>query len=270
MLSNHLIAAILGLVEGLTEFIPVSSTGHLILVAHALGFTGDKASFFEVFIQLGAVLAVVLLYSRFFFNLFRFDKLSAGEEAFRGWDGLYKLGLGCLPAFVAGFLFHSYVKNHLFNPQTVAIGLAMGGLVLLLIERRSLRPKRTRISEITARDCILIGLFQCLALWPGVSRSGATIIGALIIGFDRRLAAEFSFLLAVPVLAAAASFDLFQNYHLLVAEDYGMLLTGLAVSFLTAIAAIRFFITYLQNHSFNVFGYYRLALAALVLVLWRG
>lgn len=268
-LSPELIALVLGIVEGLTEFLPVSSTGHLILAGHALGFVGEKAKFFEVFIQLGAIIAVVILYPRFFLRLIPGRDKPGQGDTFSGVEGLMKLGMGTLPVLLVGFLLHGFIKRHLFNPFTVAIGLILGSVLILYVERRNLSAKRSAIEQITYLDCLKVGLFQCLALWPGVSRAGATIVGALLLGFERKLAAEFSFLLAVPALTAAVLYDIYKNHNLLTSGDAVFFAIGFFVSLVTAIVAIRGFLGYLKRHNFAIFAYYRLVLALAVLVLLR-
>ena len=266
-LSDELKALILGIVEGLTEYLPVSSTGHLILAGQALDYTGEKAHFFEVFIQLGAILAVVVLYPRFFLNLFNFSETKKYRHSFYGLDGLLKLFCGIFPILAVGYLFHSHIKDKLFNPATVAVGLIVGALFILFVENRRPIVRRTSIAEITLKDCFLVGLFQCMALWPGMSRSASTIIGALLIGFDRKLAAEFSFLLAVPVMVIAVSYDVYKNYHLLGFEDIPVFAIGFVTSFIFAMLAIKVFLKFLQSHNFKVFAYYRILLACTVFYL---
>lgn len=263
--NSLLTAAILGLIEGLTEFIPVSSTGHLILTGHALGFTGAKADTFEIFIQLGAILAVVVLYLPRFLALLDFRSAAP----FSGWHGLGRLALACAPAFVLGALFHELIKARLFAPFPVALALAAGGLLLIWIERRNAAPQVFSIEQLTPLACFLIGCFQCLSLWPGFSRSGSTIVGAMLLGAERRTAAEFSFFVAVPVMCAAVGYDLLKSLHLFSAADLPVLATGFAVSFVTAILAIKFFIAVLNRFTLAPFGYYRLLLAALVLYILR-
>lgn len=264
MLSTELIAFILGVVEGITEFIPVSSTGHLILVGNVLGFHDEKAKLFEIFIQLGAILAVVVLYPKFFLNLIPLGKKTEGAS-FSGIQGLIKLGFAALPVFVLGFLAHGFIKEKLFNPFTVAIGLFLGSLLILFAESKNKSPDKNVITDITIKDCILVGLFQCLALWPGVSRAGATIIGGLLIGFERRLAAEFSFLLAVPVLTVAVLYDVYKNFKLVSADDFNMFAIGFVTSFVVAVFAVKFFLGYLKSKDFKVFAYYRILLAVVVI-----
>ena len=259
---DYLSAFILGLVEGLTEFIPVSSTGHLILTGRLLGFEGVRASTFEIFIQLGAILAVVLLYKDRFRQLFDLRKM----EGLAGWKGLSLLGLTTLPALLVGAATHSLIKERLFNPTTVAIGLGVGGLAILIIERRNPKNQEFGLDTLTWRDALLVGLFQCLALWPGVSRSAATILGGMLIGLGRKTAAEYSFPAAVPALFAAALFDLFQNLTFLQPSDVALFGIGVFIAFLSAWMAVKFFIRLLGSYNLTLFGWYRIALAVIVLL----
>jgi undecaprenyl-diphosphatase len=262
----YLISVILGLVEGLTEFIPVSSTGHLILAGHLLGFEGARASTFEIFIQFGAILAVVWLYKERFWRLLDFRKSSG----LAGWRGLGLLALTSFPALALGFVGHSFIKERLFNPFTVAVGLSLGGLAILLVERRRLPASVAGLDEIGWRAALFIGLFQCLALWPGVSRAAATILGGMLLGLERKTAAEYSFLIAVPPIFAAASYDLYKNLPILQPSDALVFAIGFGVAFFSAIVAIRFFLRLLAWRDMSPFGWYRLALAALVLIFLTG
>lgn len=258
-------ALILGLVEGVTEFLPVSSTGHMILVGHWIGFTGEKAETFEIFIQLGAILAVVVLYWKRFLALI--PAAGSPGRGLSGLEGILKIAVACAPAFIFGFLFHKQIKEKLFSPVPVAAALIAGGLLLLFIERL-VRPASTReLGEISRFQAFSVGVFQCLALWPGVSRSGSMIVGGLTVGMNRITAAEFSFLVAVPIMAAATGYDLLKSYKLLTPEDVPLFAAGFTVSFLTAILSIRFFLALLARTSLRPFGIYRIALGGLVIAL---
>lgn len=265
-MSELAIAVLLGLVEGLTEFIPVSSTGHLIIVGHLFGFVGERAATFEIFIQLGAILAVVLLYWRTLLALLGVrGSERAAELGLVGREGIIKLVLASFPVCLVGLLLHRPIKQHLFSPFTVALGLALGGVIMIIVERkRGAQPVTPRIS---ARQAFLIGLCQCFSLWPGVSRAGAAIVGALLVGSERRAAAEFSFLVAVPVIGAAAIFDLLKSLALLNTSDLALFATGFIVSFLTAVAAIKLFLHLLQRLGLVPFGLYRVVVAILVLLV---
>jgi len=255
-------SVVLGIVEGVTEFIPVSSTGHLIIAGHLLGFEGEKASTFEVFIQLGAILSVVILYRERFWKLCSLKK----EKGFLGVQGLLLLFLTTLPAVVLGPLVHGFIKRHLFNPMTVAAGLSLGGIAILLTEHFRPKVRLRGIDLLTWREALSIGFFQCLALWPGVSRSGATIIGAMTMGVERKTAAEYSFLAAVPVMFAAVTFDLFKSHSVLDRSDLPLFGVGFLVSFAAAWFTVKSFIRLVGNHTLNPFGWYRIALA--LLILW--
>jgi undecaprenyl-diphosphatase len=278
------LAIIIGLLEGLTEFIPVSSTGHMIIAGHMLHFTGERADAFEVFIQLGAILAVAFLYRERFLGLIP-GRATAGSPSaernpadrspsdlsvnqrsgnprFAGMRGLLLLGVTTAPALVFGKLFHHAIKEKLFSPLTVAIGLAIGGVGLILIEVFKPRARVTRLDDIGMREAIWVGLFQCFALWPGMSRSGSTIIGGMLMGVDRKTTAEYSFLAAVPVMIAATGFDLYKSREFLHASDAPLFALGFLVALVSAWFAVRFFIGFLSKHTLKGFGWYRLALAA--------
>jgi undecaprenyl-diphosphatase len=253
----------MGLVEGITEFIPVSSTGHLILAGRLLGFEGEFASTFEIFIQLGAILAVVLLYRDRFRQLLDFRR----TDGLVGWRGIGLLGLTTVPALLLGATAYSAIKDRLFNPITVAIGLGIGGLAILIIESKDLKSQRFELDSLTWRDALFVGLFQCLALWPGVSRAAATILGGMLIGLHRKTAAEFSFLAAVPALFAAAVFDLYQSLPALRSSEFVLLAIGFLVAFFSAWFAVKFFLRLLSSHTLIPFGWYRIAVAVLVLLI---
>jgi undecaprenyl-diphosphatase len=263
-------AALMGVLEGLTEFLPVSSTGHLILLSHLLGYNGEKVETFQIFIQLGALLAVVYLYFPKFLGLIGLaGESSSTEKGFQGWDGLSKLGVACLPAFAAGALLHSKIKEDWFKPHPVAWAMLVGGVLLILVEHRRRRPKVGTLGGLSLGDCLAAGCFQCLSLWPGMSRSGSTIFGGMLVGFERKLAAEFSFLLAVPTMSAAVAFDLWKSRSLLGMADVPVFALGFAVSFLVAMFAIKGFLGLLTSITLRPFGYYRAALGAAVLLFWR-
>lgn len=281
-MSDLLIAFILGIVEGITEFLPISSTGHLILAQYALGFTDDRADIFALFIQTGAVLAVVILYFRRFVGLIPRelptpDRLrralnpAAPEDAhFTGWRGLILLGLTVVPAALLGFLAGDAIKERLFNPISVAIGLGVGGLAILLIERQPPAARTDSLDGLTLQQALLIGLFQCLALWPGVSRAAATILGGMIMGLRRDTAAEYSFLAAVPALGGAGLYDLLRNLDVLTPADAPMFAVGFLVSLIAAGLAIRWLLRVISTGTFRPFGWYRLALAVVVFIVMSG
>lgn len=257
-------AALLGLVEGITEFLPVSSTGHLIVVGHLLGFTGPKAETFEVAIQLGAIAAVVVLYWPLFWGLVR----PSGRRRFAGVRGMLLLFLTTLPACVLGLLLHSTIKG-LFFPLSVAAALAAGAVVMLAVESRAPRVRVWDVDAVSARDALWVGFWQCLALWPGFSRSAATIMGGMMLGFSRKVAAEYSFLAAVPVMVAATGYDLWKSREFLSLADLPLFGVGFVVAFVSACVAIRVFLHVVGSTSFRPFALYRLVVAAVVWGVWR-
>ena len=264
-MTEIITAVILGIVEGLTEFLPVSSTGHLIISGHLLGFTGPKAETFEVVIQLGAILAVMVLYWPTFMQLVR----PTQGRKFSGWYGLSMLVLTSIPASVLGLLVHDTIKEHLFTPTTVAWALGVGALAILYVERTTKTVRYTSLEEMTPKLAFGIGCFQCLALWPGFSRSASTIMGGMLLGTGRTMAAEYSFIAAVPIMFAATGLDLLKSWHLLTSDDLLIILIGFVVSFFAAWAAVKTFIHLLKRITLRPFAWYRLALAPLVLYFWN-
>ncbi len=262
-MSPAIQAVILGILEGLTEFLPVSSTGHLILLVKAISFRVAHEDTFTIFIQLGAILAVVVLYAGRFKSLFDFSD----STGFSGRKGISMLFAASLPAFVLGFLLHGFIKRTLFSPYVVAWSLLFGGIILVIIERLKLSNKTTTVENLSLSQCFKIGLFQCLALIPGVSRSGSTIVGAMLVGVEKKVAAEFSFLVAVPVMCAAVGYDVLKSIHSLADIDLSVFAIGFIVSFITAILAIKFFLALLQRWTLARFGIYRIVLGAIVLWL---
>lgn len=259
-----LAAVALGIVEGLTEFIPVSSTGHLILFGKAISFNGASAKTFSIFIQLGAILAVVILY----WHRFRALLISSPNSpaGFSGKAGIIKLLLACIPVFISGYLFHDAIKA-LLEPLPVAAALICGGIFMLMVDRGDKNFTYNSLEEISYKTAFLIGVFQCAALWPGMSRSGSTIIGAMLLGVERRVAAEFSFLVAVPVMVAAVGYDMLKSYHELTAADIDLFAVGFVVSLITAVVAIKFFMSLLSRYTLIPFGWYRICLGLFVLGL---
>jgi undecaprenyl-diphosphatase len=262
------IALILGILEGLTEFIPVSSTGHLIIAGKLLGFEAkfgtEAAKCFEVFIQLAAILAVVVLYRQRFIGLFVGDKQSQG---FRGWRGLFLLALTTLPALVAGVGLHDVIKKYFFGTETVALALATGAVGIFLAEWLKPKAKVCDLDSLTWREALIVGLFQCLSLWSGISRSAATIVGGMLVRVDRKTAAEYSFLAAVPIMFAATIYDLYKTWDYLSIRHLPYFVVGFVVSFFAAMIAVKGFIRLLQHWTLKPFAVYRLILAALVLWL---
>ncbi|MBI4526102.1 MAG: undecaprenyl-diphosphate phosphatase [Deltaproteobacteria bacterium] len=263
------IAVILGIVEGLTEFIPVSSTGHLIVFGNLLGFTGEKASTFEVAIQLGAILAVPVLYAHRFWRLIPQSQNNASPDpsAMQGWSGLWRIALATLPALVVGYLAHDFIKSRLFTPTAVSWAMAVGGIGILVAERLASRNTPNSMDAITLQQALGIGLFQTLSLWPGISRSAATIVGGLLMGLDRKGAAEFSFLVAVPVMAAASGYDFLKMRGSLSSDELTQFLMGFVVSFIIAVISIAFFMRLLGRWSLAPFAWYRIVAAPIFYLL---
>jgi undecaprenyl-diphosphatase len=263
-------AVLLGVVEGLTEFVPVSSTGHLILAGHLLGFVGEKAASFEVAIQLGAVLSVVFLYWRRFVELIPMRSTMASHSTLQGWAGLWRIALATLPALVVGFLARHTIKEQLFTPLAVTWALAVGGVAILLAERIIAHRRARPLETLTMTQAFAIGLFQVLALWPGTSRAAATIVGGLLVGIERKGAAEFSFLIAVPVMFAATGYELVEMRGLFAAQDMVQFAVGFVVSFLVALVAVKSFVSFLSRWSLAPFAWYRIAVAAVFYFITRG
>lgn len=287
------LAVLLGAVEGLTEFLPVSSTGHLIVVGHFVGFTGATAIAVEIAIQLGAILAIIAYERR------KIGRLLHGairdQQALRTWLEnrrhtcssfqwkplirhsmqehrqfwfLIGLAVAFLPAAFVGLLLHEWIEDYLFSPQTVAAALIGGGLVILAVESLNLRTAAHELEHVKVSTAFRIGLAQCAALIPGVSRSGATIIGGLLSGLDRKVATEYSFFLALPTMIAATFYKLFESRHLLTFDDITALGLGLLVSFLVAWGVIAAFLAFVKRHTLRVFAYYRLAFGAALLLIF--
>jgi undecaprenyl-diphosphatase len=265
MVADPLVtAALLGVVEGVTEFIPVSSTGHLIVVGHWLGETGERAKTFEIFIQLGAILAIVWLYRR--------RLATAVVEAWRGGPGRRLLGnllLGFIPVAVVGLLTHHWIKDRLFNPVVVACALVVGGVIILVIERWRPSIRISDVSEVQPPLALGVGAAQILSLIPGTSRSGATIMGGYALGLSRTAATEFSFFLSIPVMFAATIFDLRSSWQTLSAADLPVFAVGFVTAFVSALVVVRLFVGFVSRNSFAVFAWYRIVFGILLLVLLR-
>ncbi len=254
-------AAILGLVEGLTEFLPVSSTGHLIIVGDLLDYNDETSKVFKIVIQLGAILAVCWDYR------VRLTKMVVdlpGDPVAQRFAGL--LFIGFLPAAVLGLMFHSTIKALLFNPFTVAIALIVGGIIILYVEKRAYHPRINTVDAMRWPDALKVGFAQALAMIPGTSRSGATIIGGMVFGLSRKAAAEFSFFLAIPTMFAATVYDLYKNWALLRMDDLPVFAVGFVTAFIAAMWAVKAFIRYISNHTFVFFAWYRIAFGLFVLI----
>ncbi|GGE56943.1 undecaprenyl-diphosphatase 1 [Pullulanibacillus camelliae] len=254
----HTLNAIIeGIVEGLTEFAPVSSTGHLILVGDLIGFTGNKAKTFEIFIQLGSILAVVVLYFKRFLSLFGLYKVKRESHPLN----LLHIIIAAIPAVILGLFLHDVIKTYLFSPATVLVGLVAGGILLIFADRRGKTDKRESIDQLSYKQAFQIGLFQCLSLWPGFSRSGSTISGGLLVGAGYKASAEFSFILAVPMMIGATGLDLYKSLDTLNASDLPLFLIGFITAFIVAMFAIVFFLKLLQRIKLIPFAIYRFVIA---------
>jgi undecaprenyl-diphosphatase len=256
-MNDLLKALVLGVVEGLTEFLPISSTGHLILAGELLNASDERWNVFNIVIQTGAMLAVLWEYRARFFridvNLYR------------------NLIVAFIPAAVLGLLFSKYIKSYLFHAAPVALAFIVGGVIILIVEKRSFQPRVETAQAMTWRDALKVGIAQCFALIPGTSRSGATIIGGMLFGLSRRAATEFSFFLAVPTLIAAGLYDLWKHREILSAADAPVFGVGSVVSFIAAFVVIRWLIRYVATHDFKPFAWYRIALGLVVLLTaWFG
>lgn len=253
-MNDLLVAAIVGIVEGLTEFLPVSSTGHMILVEDLLGFHGEAASVFAVFIQLGAILSVVFLYREKYLHLMKPATWFRKPEGLSVWH----IAAGIVPVGLVGFLAHGMIKRHLFSSFTVIIGLILGAFLMLAAEKSGRRPETTDVEQMTLRQAFLVGLFQILSLWPGFSRSGSTIAGGIFFGLDRKTAADFSFIIALPLMTMACFYDLAKSWSRLSAADFQMIAVGFVVSFIVAYFSVIWFLRFLHKSTLASFAYYRL------------
>ncbi|HAE44535.1 MAG TPA: undecaprenyl-diphosphatase [Lachnospiraceae bacterium] len=266
---------ILGIIEGITEWLPISSTGHMILAEQflKLGVSEEYWSMFLVVIQLGAILAVVVLY---FPRLWPFTRVNRKERGiFRIMDRSkfsmwLKILVSCIPAILIGLPFDDWLDEHLYNYPTVAIMLILYGIFFILIEKRNrtMKPIIRNIGQITYMNALIIGIFQVLALIPGTSRSGATILGGIILGMSRKTASEYTFFLAVPVMLGASLLKLVKFGFIFTVSEFFLLVLGMAVAFFVSIFAIKFLLKYIRNHDFTVFGYYRIILGVIVLIYY--
>ncbi|WP_145104947.1 undecaprenyl-diphosphate phosphatase [Cereibacter sediminicola] len=259
--STTLVALVLGLLEGLTEFIPVSSTGHLLLAGHFLGFQSAGRSF-EVVIQLGAVLAVLTVYASKLISVIRAAPRDPQAARF-----LAAVLLAFLPAVVVGVMAHGFIKTVLFEaPIVIAIMLILGGIILLFVDRMAPAPRYNDVTEVPLGVALKIGFFQCLAMVPGVSRSGATIVGALLLGTGKRAAAEFSFFLSMPTMAGAFAFDLYKNRDVLDAGALSEIAVGFLAAFVAAVLVVRWLLGYVSRHGYSLFGWWRIIVGSVALV----
>ena len=253
-------ALTLGIVEGLTEFLPISSTGHLILVGDLLDFNDEKGKVFAIVIQLGAILAVCWEYRAKIGEVV--VGIGSSVEANRFVMNLF---IAFLPAAILGLLFIKTIKQYLFHPVPVALALVIGGVLILWAERRKHVVDIERVEEMNWKHALKVGLVQCLALIPGTSRSGATIIGGLLFGLSRKAATEFSFFLAIPIMFAATFYDIYKHHEILHFDDIGMFVVGFVASFISALLAVRGLLRFISNHDFTVFAWYRIVFGLIVL-----
>lgn len=254
-------ALLLGLLEGLTEFIPVSSTGHILLAGHFLGFESTGKAF-EVLIQLGAILAILSVYFGRLWKLLVDLPRDGRTQRF-----VLGILVAFLPAAVVGALAHDFIKTVLFEtPMLICVMLLLGGVVLLWVDRWALQPRYTDIMDYPLSLCLKIGLFQCLAMIPGTSRSGATIVGSLLMGADKRSAAEFSFFLAMPTMTGAFAYDLYKNRDILSAADLPVIAAGFVMAFIAAVIVVRFLLDYVSRHGYALFGWWRIAVGGVGLI----
>lgn len=260
-------ALILGVVEGLTEFLPISSTGHLILASDLLGVHDEKGKVFDIVIQLGAILAVCWEYRARFARAFSGLARDPLQQRFAT-----NLVVAFIPAAAMGLAFQSQIKDYLFNPVSVAVALVVGAIAIFAIERwyeRHGRPRVNAVDEMTWRDALKVGLAQCFSLVPGTSRSGATIMGGMVFGLSRQAATEFSFFLAVPMMFAATGYQVVKYRDLFTAADLAPFAVGFVVSFVSALVAVRALIRYVAHHDFRAFAWYRIVLGLVVLAYFR-
>ena len=262
-MGDFLKAVILGIVEGITEFLPISSTGHLILMNQFIDFTGDFANLFNIVIQLGAILSVVVY---FWDRLYPFSRNKTDQQRKDVWDTWIKTIVGVSPAVVIGVLFADKIEEKLFNSYVVATALVIGGIILIILERSNKDARFDSVASLTFMTAVGIGFFQTLAMIPGTSRSAATIMGAMALGASRAAAAEFSFFLAIPTMVGASTLSLFKSGFNLTALQWQVLGVGFFVSFVVAWAVIALFMNYIRKNNFKPFAYYRIVLGTVVLL----
>lgn len=255
-------AALLGLLEGATEFLPVSSTGHLIIAGDLLNFKGEESKTFKIFIQLGAILAILVYYRERVRNVVVGARHDPQSQRF-----LRNLAIAFLPAAVFGLLFHKFIKTYLFNSITVASALILGGIVILWLESRPRTVRIHTVDDLRWQDALKIGLAQSAALFPGVSRAGATIMGGLFFGLSRKAATEFSFFLAIPTMIVATIYDLYKSHTLFSADQWVLLAVGFICAFVSAFVVVKTFLDYVSRHDFRLFAYYRIVFGTIVLIV---
>lgn len=263
-MDNTFTVILIGILEGLTEFLPISSTGHLIIASSLFSLNGAEVKAFLVIIQLGAILAVCWHQRLTISNTVR-------ELPKKKWDSLaVKIAAAFIPTACIGLMFHDFVKTYLFSPISVSFALILGGFIIIWVEHKNKTPLEVAPEDITVNQAVKIGFFQALAIFPGVSRSGATIIGGLTIGLPRKTATLFSFLLAIPTMFAATIFDLAQTPELLTPSALPALAIGFCVAFITALMTVKVLINFVSKHSFKPFGYYRIIFGVMILISWES
>lgn len=260
-MENVLHAVLLGVIEGLTEFLPVSSTGHLLLADELLGFKGDAGKTFEIVIQLGAILAVCVVFWQRLWHAATCFVSEAPARAF-----IRNVILAFLPSAVIGAVAYKQIKVMLESPMTVAVALVVGGVAILVIERMNKKPKVHQVEDMSVPLALKIGLCQVVSMIPGVSRAGATIMGSMLLGVDRRVAAEFSFFLAIPTMAGATALSLYKNWSALSLDDAGLIAVGFVTAFLSALVVVRGFIAFISRHGFGPFAWYRIVVGGVAIV----
>jgi len=257
-------AFILGVVEGATEFLPISSTGHLIIVGDLLQFNSERDKVFKIVIQLGAILAICWEYRARLTHVISNVGEPASQRLF------VNIALAFMPAAILGVLFHDIIKTYLFTPLTVAMALILGGFAILLIEKYKPEFDTATVDDMDWKHALKIGLAQSMALFPGVSRAGATILGGVVFGLSRKAAAEFSFFLAIPIMFAATGYDLFKNWELLHANDIPVFAVGFITAFFSALLMVRGLLKYVSNHDFRIFAWYRIVFGLIVLAYFSS
>ena len=268
---DYIIAVVLGIVEGATEFLPVSSTGHMILVGHLLGYDGQQAGVFEVFIQLGAIMAVAVIYKEKILTMLHFNgwrPLLRRENWRRSDTGLtlVHIAAGAVPVLPVGYLLHHFIKTYLFSVETVLVGLVAGGVFMMAAEKAHGKTLCDDVDKLTVAQSFGIGLFQILALWPGFSRSGSTIAGGLFLGLSRKAAADFSFIIAVPVMIIACFYDLLKSWSVLDSGDLVMIAIGFVTAFIVAYISVLWFLKFLNKSTLTSFACYRFLVAVVSFV----
>ena len=252
-------AILLGIIEGLTEFIPVSSTAHLIIFSQILNFDAIKNNVFEIAIQIGGISAITVIYFKKL-NIILLKFYEKNNQKF-----VDNLALAFVPAVAIGLLAHDFIKKYLFSNLIIAFSLIIGGILIILIEKFHKKIVVKNFENIEKPTALFIGFFQCLAMIPGVSRSGATIMGAMLLGVERKVATEFSFFLAIPTIGSACLYDIYKNFSTLTFDDFELILVGVIASFISSLIVIKWLLKFVSTHSFVSFGYYRIALGFLIL-----